>query len=142
MIAFRKRHAVLHRPRFFTGADQRARPGGPLLARHQLNDARAGTTPTPARWPSRSAASDDEPDLHVMLNMHWDGLEFELPAVPGRHWHRAVDTALPSPDDIARAGHERPVDGATYRVNRRSVVALISQYSSRSSAAQQTEERH
>ena len=40
-----------------------------------------------------------------MMNMHWDALDFELPAVPGRQWHLAVDTAAPSPGDIAEAGH-------------------------------------
>ncbi len=72
------------------------------------------------------AGFDDEPDLHVMINMHWDGLEFELPAVPGRQWHLAIDTDAASPGDVAEIGMERPLTGATRHVAPRSVVALIS----------------
>ena len=68
-----------------------------------------------------------DPDLHVMLNMHWDSLEFELPAVPGRRWSIALDTARTPPDDIADAGDESPVTGATLTVEPRSVVVLVAQ---------------
>ena len=37
-------------------------------------------------------------------------LDFELPPVPDRRWHRAIDTAQPSPDDIAEPG-PRPASG-------------------------------
>ena len=61
-----------------------------------------------------------------MMNMHWDALDFELPAVPGRQWYLAVDTDAPSPGDFATPGMERQVTGATHRVAGRSIVALIS----------------
>ena len=72
------------------------------------------------------AGFDDEPDMHVMLNMHWDPLDFELPALPGRQWHVAINTDAPSRADIAEGGQERPVTGATVAVAGRSIVALIS----------------
>ncbi len=59
-----------------------------------------------------------------MLNMYDLGSTSSCPTCEGRRWARAVDTALPSPDDIARAGAEVPVDGATYLVSGRSVVVL------------------
>jgi glycogen operon protein len=71
---------------------------------------------------------DGADDLHVMLNMSSQDLDFEMPPVPGRHWRRAVDTSLPSPLDVALPGDEieiKPDD--SYRVNARSVVVLISQ---------------
>ena len=68
----------------------------------------------------------DEPDLHVMLNMDGSELEFELPVVPGRRWHRAVDTGLAAPDDIAEPGREQAISGASYGVNGHSVVVLLS----------------
>jgi glycogen operon protein len=68
---------------------------------------------------------DGAPDIHVMLNMYWDALDFELPAVAGRRWLRAVDTALAPPLDIADPGAEAPLSGATYTVQGRSVVVLI-----------------
>jgi isoamylase len=37
-------------------------------------------------------------DIHIMLNMYWESLDFELPAVPGRTWLKAVDTI--GPEDV------------------------------------------
>jgi glycogen operon protein len=67
-----------------------------------------------------------DPDLHAMLNMHWDSLEFDLPAVPGRRWFKAVDTAQAPPHDIADPGDESPVTGIACAVEPRSVVVLVS----------------
>ena len=66
-----------------------------------------------------------DPDLHVMFNMFWDSLDFELPVVPGRRWCVAVDTARASPHDIADPGSEQDVLGSTHRVEERSVVVLV-----------------
>jgi glycogen operon protein len=63
----------------------------------------------------------------VMLNTYWDSLEFDLPAVPGRRWSIAVDTAQTPPHDIADPGAESPVTGATCVVQSRSVVVLVNQ---------------
>jgi glycogen operon protein len=71
------------------------------------------------------AGFNGDPDLHVMLNMHWDSLEFELPAVPGRRWFIAVDTAETPPHDIADPGDEPAVTGNTCTVQARAVVVLI-----------------
>ena len=55
---------------------------------------RAGTTPSrgssPSPWPaSRSgAARSADTDIHVMMNMDWDDLDFDIPKVEGRRWHR------------------------------------------------------
>jgi glycogen operon protein len=72
--------------------------------------------------------ANDGTDIHVMLNMHWEDLEVQIPAIGGRRsWFRAVDTSLAQPDDIAAPGNEVVITTAgTYRVNARSVVALIS----------------
>jgi glycogen operon protein len=71
------------------------------------------------------AGFNGDPDLHVMLNMHWESLEFELPAVPGRRWFTAVDTAQTPPHDIADPGDEWPVTGTMCTVEPRSVVVLV-----------------
>lgn len=42
----------------------------------------------------------------------------------GRPWPLGVDTARPSPEDIAEAGKERSLESAIYSVKDRSVVAL------------------
>jgi glycogen operon protein len=71
------------------------------------------------------AGFDGDCDLHVMFNMFWESLDFELPIAPGRRWRLAVDTAQPSPHDIADPGTEKDVPGNTYRVEARSVVVLV-----------------
>jgi glycogen operon protein len=69
---------------------------------------------------------EGEPDVHAMLNMYWDSLEFEVPIVPGRRWYRVVDTARPSPDDIVETARQAPIEGDRVRVEARSVVVLLS----------------
>ena len=62
-----------------------------------------------------------------MLNMDWQDLDFDVPVVAGRRWHRAIDTSVavaattsPSPGTSRRSRATR------YRVNDRSIVVLIS----------------
>lgn len=65
-------------------------------------------------------------DIHVMLNMYWDALEFEIPPVEGRRWYKVLDTAQPSPMDIVEPGQEILVSSNVYSVQGRSVVVLVS----------------
>ena len=45
---------------------------------------------------------------------------------PGRIWHRAIDTSLITPKDIAEPGTEQPLDDQKrYRVHARSSVVLV-----------------
>jgi glycogen operon protein len=67
-----------------------------------------------------------EPDLHAVLNMYWEALDFELPIVRGRRWHRLVDTARPSPEDIVEDVRQAPLEGDRVRVEGRSVLILLS----------------
>jgi isoamylase len=46
------------------------------------------------------AGFDGDNDIHVMMNMYWDGVVFDLPKVEGRSWHRIVDIGLPSTADF------------------------------------------
>ena len=68
----------------------------------------------------------DNDHLHIMVNMFWDALPFEIPPIEGRKWYRTVDTALASPNDIADAGKEVKIAGNEYIVSGRSVVVLTS----------------
>jgi isoamylase len=58
------------------------------------------------------AGVEQEPDIHVMMNMYWQPLEFELPSVTGRGWFRAVDTALLPPNDFSDPGTEVSISGS------------------------------
>jgi glycogen operon protein len=68
---------------------------------------------------------EDEPDLHAVLNMYWEALDFELPVVPGRRWYRVVDTARPSPEDIVETDRQVPINADHVRVEGRSVLVLF-----------------
>ena len=126
MIEFRKRHAALRQGQFFTGAvNQR---GLADVTWHGTMLGAPGWSDPEARALAMTLAGfNGDPDLHVMLNMHWDSLEFELPVVPGRRWFIAVDTARTPPHDIADTGDEPAVAGNTYNVQPRSVVVLVNQ---------------
>jgi len=125
MIEFRKSHAALHLGQFFTGA---------VNDRGLTDVTWHGTKLNAPRWDDPNARTlgmtlagfGGDPDIHVMMNMYWDSLDFDVPAVPGRSWFRAVDTAQAPPLDIADAGSEAPVAANTYTVQGRSVVVLVS----------------
>ena len=60
-----------------------------------------------------------------MVNNWWEPLDFTIQEGEAREWRRAVDTSLPSPEDV--------VDGVSlsslvYRVAARSVVVLVRAY--------------
>ena len=65
-------------------------------------------------------------DMLLIFNAYWQDLEFILPARPASSgWQLKVDTARPSPHDIAAPGQEQPLTGPSYPVHARSVVILI-----------------
>ena len=125
LIDFRKRHPAVHRSRFFDGkANDR---GLPDISWHGCQLLRPGWDDPNARALALTLAGfGAEADIHAMLNMDAAGLDFEVPAVKGRQWHLAVDTARPSPGDILDPGRETPVAGDRVRVEGRSVVVLLS----------------
>ncbi len=62
--------------------------------------------------------------MHVIFNMGSAGGKARLPIIDGATWHRALDTALPAPGEIARPEQQERVTGSTYTVAPRSVVVL------------------
>ncbi|QDV34744.1 glycogen debranching protein GlgX [Tautonia plasticadhaerens] len=64
--------------------------------------------------------------IHLVLNAHWEPLDFELPVLEGGgSWRRWIDTALDSPDDILPWENASAVAGGSYRAESRSVVMLF-----------------
>ena len=116
MISFRRRHSIVRRPNFFTG--EMNDRGLPDIAWHGCKLYSPGwSDPSASALAFTMGGFDGDDDLHAMLNMSGQDLEFEIPPVPGRRWWREVDTSLPSPDDIAEPGPDievKPADG--YRV--------------------------
>jgi glycogen operon protein len=71
---------------------------------------------------------DDSKHFYLMINAYWEPLDFVLPpstAETKLGWRRAIDTSLPSPDDICAWAGAPPVTGHSYQVGPRSVVALV-----------------
>ncbi|MGH7182644.1 MAG: glycogen debranching enzyme, partial [Nitrospiraceae bacterium] len=65
---------------------------------------------------------------HFILNAYWEPLVFELPTVnngSGDTWHRWIDTALDSPQDIVPWQTVPAIPGNSYRAEARSVVVLL-----------------
>jgi glycogen operon protein len=124
MIEFRKRHRALHPGRFFTGMMNER--GLPDVTWHgtKLNSPGWNDPAGRALGVTLAGFRGDE-DIHIMLNMYWESLDFELPSVTGRTWLEAVDTSQLPPHDIADFGYEPPVVGNAYKVQGRSVVVLV-----------------
>jgi len=124
MIEFRKTHAALHRGQFFTGA---------MNERGLMDVTWHGTKLNSPGWDDPNgrtlgvtlAGFAGDTDIHMMLNMHWESLDFELPPVAGRTWLKAVDTSQPPPLDVADFGGEPTVAANAYTVQGRSVVVLV-----------------
>jgi glycogen operon protein len=70
--------------------------------------------------------SSPDRDLHIMLNMEWEDLDFEIPPLPDRGWYRVVDTARPTPDDFHEPEDAPAVTDSVQRVKSHSVVVLCS----------------
>lgn len=125
MIEFRKTHPALRHRFFFSGAVNER--GLADVSWHGCKLNNPGWTDPEARALGMTLGGlDGEPDIHVMLNMYWESLEFEVPSLAGQRWFRAVDTALPSPYDIVDPGHEAELDGSVCSVQERSIVVLVS----------------
>jgi glycogen operon protein len=124
MIEFRKMHAALHRGQFLTGTKNER--GLTDIAWHgtKLNNP-GWQDPNGRALALTLAGFDGDGDIHIMLNMHWERLDFELPSVPGRIWLKALDTYQSPPLDIAEFGGEPPVIGNVCQVEGRSVVVLL-----------------
>jgi len=114
MIAFRKAHPSIARSRFWRddvrwygqGRHVDFAPESRCFA-YCLHGARLG-----------------DGDLYVLVNADASDRRFEIQEGGPGDWRRVVDTALPSPDDIAEPGRERVLAEMSYRAAARSVVVL------------------
>jgi glycogen operon protein len=125
MIEFRKTYSTLRSRRFFNGAVNGR--GLPDVSWHGCKLNQPGWSDPAARSLAMTLGGfDGEADIHAMLNMYWDDLDFELPPLIGRSWWQVVDTSESSPRDIVDPGDEVKVEESSARVRGRSIVVLIS----------------
>ena len=111
MITLRKSRRAIARSRFWRGDVTWFGTTGP---------------PDTAPWSHSlawhlSGARYGEGDLYVMVNAHWDPLEFSVQA-PGQ-WRRIVDTTLSAPEHVVAVA-DAPAVGASVTVSARSIVVL------------------
>jgi isoamylase len=131
MVAFRKAHPALRQPYFYRG--QTNERGLVDIVWHGTRMFSPGfTDPNGRALAFTIAGFQGDADLHVMMNMFWEPLDFEVPVDPRRAWRVAVDTfatATPggSYTDIFDPGHEPAFTGRTCTVNPRSIVVLVSE---------------
>jgi isoamylase len=115
MIAFRKAHPSTCRSRFWRD-DVRWRGVGAStdLSFHSQSFA----------YYLKGADFGDQ-DLYVMVNACVEPLTFTIFDGLSKPWFRVLDTSLPSPGDFCEPGEEKPVVGAQYDVEARSIVVLM-----------------
>ena len=115
MIAFRKAHRSLARSRFW---------------RDDVRWYGVGRE-TDLSYESRRlalalhGASEDDSDLYVMINAHWEPATFQIQEGAMREWRRVVDTSLQSPSDFLEPGREESLLSLHFQVAARSVVILV-----------------
>jgi glycogen operon protein len=124
-IALRRRHPSLMANHFYTGKTVPGR-GIPDIAWHgvRLNEPPWKDAGTEVLAFTVAGIEGDEADIHAILNMSGRAVDAELPVIPGRAWHLAVNTAGPSPDDLIEPSRQGRVSAARFSVAPRSVVVL------------------
>lgn len=65
-------------------------------------------------------------NLHIMINMHWESVSFEVPLYEGLTWRRILDTSLPSPEDIQTQQEAPEFSESNYLLTSHSIVVLSS----------------
>ena len=124
MIAFRKRSPLLRRERFQLHGE-----GGFHITWHGVKRMQpdwSAASRTIAMQFTQLQQDGPRDDIHFIANAYTGELEFELPQIGEREWFRLVDTAQPSPQDIAEEHQEFPLlSQENYQVQPHSVAIFV-----------------
>jgi len=125
LIEFRNKHDILRRINYFSGAlDAR---GLKDISWHACELDRPGFDDNTSRALAFTlAAADGGCDIHVVMNMYWEPLEFQLPLAPHHGWRRIIYTYQSAPFDFVGAEEAEAVKSPAVVVNGRSVAVFIS----------------
>jgi glycogen operon protein len=122
LIHFRKHHPILRRRSF----GHPEHPQSPIITWHGYRLEQPDWS-----WESRSLAMhlngvDQDIDLFLIANAHWEGHAFALPAPAApKRWYRFLDTWCEPPDEIFPEGAAPLLENPrSYEVGPRSVVVL------------------
>lgn len=126
MIQFRKYHPTLQHPDYFSGHEMNER-GIADISWHGCQLYSPGWDDPQARVLAFTLGGfNGAADLHVMINMYQEMLNFEIPPLRDRQWYRTVDTAQAYLFDITEPGQESLITDNIYPVARHSITILIS----------------
>ena len=128
MIQFRHEHSALRQNSFFQHRD--------VVGSGKADIEFHGTEPYQPDWSpgSRCLAFRldgkhtplGDSDIYVAMNMYWDGLPFRLPDPgAGMNWTIAVNTSMPTPDDIFAPERAPRVQSGEIIVGPRSIMVLV-----------------
>lgn len=132
MIHFRKRQPTLRRYSFLVGKPDGSSPIRDItwfdenLKQPNWQAKRPYLAFMLSGEPAHTLSAEDADDVFVVLNMSHKAVPTHLP-VPreDRQWHRAVDTSLYPPNDIASEGQETKLPNQTiYTVPERTCLVL------------------
>jgi glycogen operon protein len=126
LVRLRRRHRSLRRARFLTGRPGSGHDGLPDIAWHATNGITPDWSDPAGRYLAFTLAGREpgEPALHVICNMDAEARSATLPRLDGVTWHRALDTSLPAPADIAAPEQQERILTSRYDVASRTVVVL------------------
>ena len=125
LIQFRKRNHALHQGYYFFDDTINERGVKDITWHGCALDEPGWDDPDARALACTIAGIGNEADLHIIMNMYWEPLEFKIPEIQGRKWYAAVDTAAPSPEDIiSGVGGEHK--GNSHIVQGRSIVIFAS----------------
>jgi len=125
MIALRKQCSALRRGVFFAGEINDK--GFADIEWHgcRLNEPDWDNPGSRVMAFTLASFAQEEADLHVMINMSPDALEFDIPNLANGQWKRFADTSLPADMAIEEPGKETVrINGQSYLVNGFSIVIL------------------
>jgi glycogen operon protein len=125
MIAFRRRHPSIMRRRFLTGTINEER-GIKDIEWHgaELNMPHWDAPDNQLLAYTLAGTTEDEPDIHIAVNMSEADISIKLPTIKGKSWCVAVDTAKNSPHDIVRQQNQKVITTDTFTVSGKAVVTF------------------
>lgn len=128
LLAFRSAHSVFRGFKFFEHRDY-VGSGKPDISFHGTRAWQpdfGGVSRCLAFMLCGKHASPQDNDVYVAINMYWDGLPFEVPAASdGKSWRVAINTSMPSPEDIFDSEGGPKVDSSEVIVGGRSIMVLV-----------------
>ena len=125
MIALRKRHASIMRRRFLTGKTMEGRDIKDISWHGAKIDNPLWEDPdTRLLAFTLAGVSNDEADLHIIINMSDEKTAIELPKIKAKKWHLSVDTSRNSPADIISQSNQKIITDKTFLVEEKSIVVF------------------